>query len=100
MAAGMQRHVAEIITELVERVGSQGKLAKRLKISQASISRFVSGAQEPKLSQWMRITALYAELKGWRLIDDRLMHEDEQTRQLVYEIVETILRDRHVRRPH
>ena len=93
----MHPHVSGIIAELVLRIGSQGKLARRLKISQASISRFLSGEQEPKLSQWMRITALYAELKGWRLIDERLMHEDEQTRQLVYEIVETILRDRHAR---
>ena len=90
----MHPHVPAIIAELVLRIGSQGKLARRLKISQASISRFLSGEQEPKLSQWLRITAVYAELKGWQSIDERLMQEDEQTRTLVYNVVEVILRNR------
>ena len=96
----MDRHVATVVTELVERVGSQSKLAKRLKISQASISRFVSGEQTPKLPQWERITELYLLLKGWRSgsIDERLMRYDEQTQQYVRELIELVLRDRNHRR--
>ena len=90
----MVAHVSAIVTELVELVGSQNKLAKRLKISQPSISRFIAGEQEPRRPQWERISALYMELKGWRFesVDEQLKWYDLRTEEHAREVLEVFLR--------
>ena len=57
-------HVPDVINELLDRTGyPQWKLAKELKCSQATISKWLSSKQSPTKKQWDRIQA-YASLKG------------------------------------
>jgi transcriptional regulator with XRE-family HTH domain len=53
-----------VIQELLNLKGPQGKLAIALKVSQSTISKWLSGTHEPSMAQWQMIEALYLEVKG------------------------------------
>jgi transcriptional regulator with XRE-family HTH domain len=77
----MDHDVSAMISELVDLVGSQSKLAKRLKISQPTVSKWINGEQEPLKSQWDAVLTLYAELKGWVWWDNELRGYPDDVRR-------------------
>jgi len=90
----MDRHVADVVSELVVLVGSETKLAKRLKISQASIHRYAKDGQVPKKPHWDRIIALYMEIKGWRYgsLDDEVSRYPIDVQQGARDVLYAYLR--------
>lgn len=53
--------VPSVLGALVEREGGQAKLAKKLGVSQGSVSKWLSGTQSPNKRQWDAVVALAAK---------------------------------------
>ena len=86
-------HLPSVIKELLELAGpQQWRLAKKLGVAQGTISKWLSGTQQPTKPQWDRIERLYFELKGWRFsLDEKIAPYDEATQQRIHDVVDSIL---------
>jgi len=89
----MDVDVPAVIAELLKYFPKQEVLAKRLKVSQTTISRWLNREQEPKVSQWRRVTALYKDVKGWQSsIDEELSYHDPLTQQQARDLLTWFLK--------
>jgi len=87
-------HVPTVIQELLELTGdSQGRLAKRLGVSQSNISKWLNNAQQPSKPQWDRVMGLYFEMKGWRhSIDAKIAPYDDEFQEIVRRVVDDMVK--------
>ena len=85
--------VPAIIREMLELTGeSQGKLAKRLGVSQSNVSKWLAG-QQPNKVQWDRIRDVYFQLKGWRWsLDEKIESYDEEMKARIHDLIDQILK--------
>lgn len=86
-------HVPTIIAELLQLVGGpQHRLAKRLGVTQSTISKWLRGERGPTKAQWDKVSALYAKEKGWKVsLDDKISDADAETQARIHKIVDEIM---------
>ena len=91
--------VIPIIEELLVLTGeTQKQFAKRLGVSQSTISKWLSGQGEPGKSQWDLISDLYFELKGWQSIDDQLKRFEPDFQENVHTVVDIMIKTHTTKR--
>src|SRR5258706_5008907 len=96
----MPDDVPTIIQEIMDLTGDkQVPLAKRLRVAQSTLNRWLHGGHIPNKKQWDRIQAAWREAMGIKLtIDQKIEPYDIETQLVIHQMVDNYLRT--LPRPH